>query len=116
MSTSGEKLGTIDDVLFEQSIEPDSPPLNAADRTGVTIRYLLLRLVVAWLGSKPRGDSSCTCRHHQLVSDEIDSTRDELRQAPRFENLVPLSRQDEVMICNHFEVPDYWLSSQQADS
>jgi hypothetical protein len=116
MSTSGEKLGTIDDVLFEQSIEPDSLPLNAADRTGVTIRYLLLRLGGALGLGRSRVVIPAVLADTTSWSVTIDTTRDELRHAPRFENLVPLSRQDEVMICNHFEVPYYWLSGQQADS
>jgi hypothetical protein len=111
VSASGESLGTISDVLFEYQPESESDVRSqtAADRSAVTIRYLLVDL---------RGPLGLQWRRIALPAEladthgwtvTVDSTKDELRSAPRFDGLAPLSRQDEVTIRSHFGVEHYWI-------
>ncbi len=112
VSPTGESLGTVSDVLFEHHPEhdDDASSRNAADRRNVTIRYVLLD-VGGFLGIQSRkvavpSDIADTSGW----SITIDSTRSELRAAPRFDSLAPLSRQDEVTIRAFFGVNHYWLN------
>ena len=109
---NGEVLGTIVDVLFETvpGNEHDDAPRTAADRRSVIIRYLVL----AFGGFLGLGQSRVAIP--AVLADTnawivpIDATRDEIRHAPKFDELSPLSRQDEVTICSYFDVPFYWLN------
>ena len=108
----GESLGTIVDVLFENKVtqDGDNAPHSAADRRGVVIRYVLVS-VGGFLGmGKSRIAVPAVLADTNGWIVNIDTTREELRAAPRFDNLAPLSRQDEVTISTYFEVPFYWLS------
>jgi hypothetical protein len=113
MSASGESLGTIVDVLFENRLLPDGEelPRSAADRRSVIIRYVL----VSFGGVLGLGRSRVAVP--AVLADttgwqvRIDTTREELRAAPRFDSLAPLSRQDEVTIGSYFDVPLYWLET-----
>ena len=110
VSMTGEQLGTIVDVLFERSHANDDTPRSAADRRGVTIRYVLVSFGgVLGLG-KTRVAVPAELADTNAWVVTIDSTREELRAAPKFDNLAPLSRQDEVTICSYFDVPFYWLN------
>ncbi|MDQ3656109.1 MAG: PRC-barrel domain-containing protein [Chloroflexota bacterium] len=113
ISVDGEAIGTIVDVLFENRIMPEgqSLPRSAADRRSVIIRYVL----VSFGGVLGMGKSRVAVP--AMLADttgwqvRIDTTREELRAAPRFDSLAPLSRQDEVTICSYFDVPLYWLNN-----
>ncbi len=113
-TAGGEPLGTIVDVLFENRLLPEGEraPQSAADRRGVIIRYVL----VSFGGVLGVGRSRVAVP--AMLADttgwqvRIDTTREELRAAPRFDTLAPLSRQDEVTICTYFDVPLYWLNGQ----
>jgi hypothetical protein len=111
VSADGASLGTVSDVLFEYQPESESDlrSRTAADRSAVTIRYLLvdLRGPLGLQWKRVALPAELADTHGWTVS--VDSTRDELRSAPRFDALAPLSRQDEVTIRNHFGVPHYWL-------
>jgi hypothetical protein len=111
VSTDGTALGTVVDVLFERHPESDGKgPRSAADKSGVTIRYVLVSFG-GFLGlGRARVAVPAILADTNNWSITIDTTREELRSAPRFDSLAPLSRQDEVMICNHFGVPYYWLN------
>lgn len=111
ISTSGESLGMIVDVLFENRLMPEDESVSqsAADRRSVIFRYVL----VSFGGVLGLGKSRVALP--AILADttgwqvRIDTTREELRAAPRFDTLAPLSRQDEVTICSYFAVPLYWL-------
>jgi hypothetical protein len=116
VSGNGDSLGTISDVLFEYQPESEAEVRSrtAADRSAVTIRYVVVDL---------RGPLGLHLKRVALPAEladthgwtvTVDSTKDELRSAPRFDALAPLSRQDEVTIRNHFGVPHYWI--QQGNS
>ncbi len=112
VSPSGETLGTVSDVLFEHHPEQDDDGAsrNAADRRNVTIRYVLLD-VGGFLGIHSRKvavPSEIADTSGWTIN--IDSTRSELKSAPRFDSLAPLSRQDEVTIRAYFGVSHYWLN------
>ncbi len=113
ITVDGDPLGSIVDVLFENRLMPDgeTAPRSAADRRTVIIRYVL----VSFGGVLGVGKSRVAVP--ELLADttgwqvRIDTSREELRAAPRFDALAPLSRQDEVTICTYFDVPLYWLDT-----
>ena len=100
VSADGDSLGTVSDVLFEYQQESDSDlrSRSAADRSAVTIRYLLvdLRGPLGLQWKRVALPAELADTHGWTVA--VDATRDELRSAPRFDGLAPLSRQDEVTI------------------
>lgn len=110
-SANGEVLGTIVDVLFENRLMPEGEtgPRSAADRRGVTIRYVLVSFGGVLGVGKSRVAVPAVLADTTGWQVRIDTTREEFRGAPRFDNLAPLSRQDEVTICSYFDVPLYWL-------
>jgi hypothetical protein len=113
----GESLGTIVDVLFENKLLPDgdSAPRSAADRRSVVIRYVLVS-AGGFLGigrSRVAVPAVLADTNGWIVN--IDTTREELHAAPTFDNLAPLSRQDEVTICTYFDVPFYWQGNHETD-
>jgi hypothetical protein len=111
VSGDGARLGTVSDVLFEYQpeSEADLRSRTAADRSAVTIRYLLvdLRGPLGLQWKRVALPAELADTHGWTVT--VESTKDELRSAPRFDALAPLSRQDEVTIRNHFGVPHYWI-------
>jgi hypothetical protein len=115
VSPAGDALGTVSDVLFEYQpgLGEDHRSRSAADRSGVTIRYLLVDLRgplgLQWKRIALPAELADT--HGWTVT--VEASRDELRSAPRFDGLAPLSRQDEVTIRTHFGVANYWI--QQAN-
>jgi len=117
VSASGEPLGTIVDVLFERVPgESEDSPWSAGDRRGVTIRYVLVSFG-GFLGvGKARVAVPAVLADTNGWTITLDTTLEELRGAPRFDNLTPLSRQDEVTICSYFGVPFYWLNGHGSGS
>jgi hypothetical protein len=117
VSPSGETLGTVSDVLFEHrpANDDDATSREAADRRNVTIRYVLLD-VGGFLGIHSRKVAvPSEMADTSGWSITIDSTRSELRGAPRFDSLAPLSRQDEVTIRAYFGVNHYWLNGSERE-
>ena len=85
--------------------------MSAADRSAVTIRYLQIDFG-GFLGIGRRQvavPAELADTHGWTV--KVDFTREELRHAPRFDPLSPMSRQDEVNIRSHFGVPHYWITN-----
>jgi len=113
ISVDGEAIGTIVDVLFENRIMPEgeSMPRSAADRRSVIIRYVLVSFGGVLGVGKSRVAVPAMLADTTGWQVRIDTTREELRAAPRFDSLAPLSRQDEVTICGYFDVPLYWLNN-----
>lgn len=116
-TVDGEPLGSIVDVLFENRLMPDGKmaPRSAADRRTVIIRYVLVSFGGVMGVGKSRVALPAVLADTTGWQVRIDSTREELRAAPRFDALAPLSRQDEVTICTYFDVPLYWLESSDRD-
>jgi hypothetical protein len=117
VTPGGEPLGSIVDVLFENNLSPegDNAPRSAADRRSVTIRYVLVSFG-GFLGvgkSRVAVPAELADTNGWVVT--IDTTQEEIRNAPKFDNLAPLSRQDEVTICSYFDVPFYWLNGNGHD-
>ncbi len=118
ISREGEGIGTIVDVLFENRLMPDGEATSrsAADRRSVIIRYVLVSFGGVLGVGKSRVAVPAMLADTTGWQVRIDTTREELRAAPRFDSLAPLSRQDEVTICSYFDVPLYWLDpSEQAE-
>lgn len=115
ISVHGEVIGTIVDVLFENRIMPEgeSLPRSAADRRSVIIRYVLVSFGGVLGMGKSRVAVPAMLADTTSWQVRIDTTREELRAAPRFDSLAPLSRQDEVTICSYFDAPLYWLNPSQ---
>ena len=114
ISTSGDSLGIIVDVLFENRLMPEGESISrsAADRRSVIIRYVLMSFGGVLGMGKSRVAVPALLADTTGWQVRLDTTRDELRAAPRFDTLAPLSRQDEVTICSYFDVPLYWLTDQ----
>lgn len=113
VSSTGELLGTVVDVLFEyHASDPGIGfPKGAADLDGITVRYVLVQ-VKGMLGlGRFRVAVPASISDTSSWSVRINTTRRELQTAPRFDDLAPLSRQDEVTISNHFDVPKYWQAT-----
>lgn len=109
---AGASLGTITDVLFELKPRTEGEALSqsAADRSSVVIRYVLVDFGGAL------GFNSQRVAVPEVLADTtgwtivLDTSRAELRDAPRFDSLSPLSRRDEVTIRKHFGVENYWIA------
>ncbi len=113
MASNGEELGTVTDVLFEFHPETEDSPRSrsAADRSTVTIRYLQIDFGGILGFGRRQVAIPAELADTQGWTVTADVTRDELRQAPRYDPLSPMSRQDEVTIRSHFGVPHYWISN-----
>lgn len=113
ISIDGEMLATIVDVLFETRLTPEGESMSrsAADRRSVIIRYVLVSFGGVLGMGKSRVAIPAPLADTTGWQVRIETTREELRAAPRFDNLAPLSRQDEVTICSYFDVPLYWLDN-----
>lgn len=115
VTLSGESLGMIVDVLFENILSPEGKTASqsASDRSHVIIRYVLVSYGgVLGIGKSRIAVPAVLADTNGWVV-KIDTTRSELHGAPKFDSLAPLSRQDEVKICSYFDVPFYWLSEHQ---
>jgi hypothetical protein len=112
VALNGEPLGTIVDVLFENKLLPDGEdtPRSATDRRSVIIRYILVSFGGILGMKKTRVAVPAVLADTSGWTVKIDTSREELQGAPKFENLAPLSRQDEVTMCTYFDVPFYWLN------
>ncbi len=111
LDRAGQLAGTIEDVLFEVSPSTDGRivPESATDRRGVTIRYLIVSFGGVFGIGKARVAVPALLADTNAWIVPINVHREDLRSAPRFDGVRPLSRQDEVSICTWFDVPLYWL-------
>ncbi len=103
-SQAGEQLGVVVDALLE--LNPDF-----TSNEDCTVRYLIVRhrelmRIKRWIVAVPRDAVEPNARGFVIKRDLSD-----LRRAPRFNPIVPLSRQQEVRILQYFNVPHYWLDS-----
>lgn len=115
VSMTGESLGKVSDVLFERRIPDDPGAVSPSTGRPEIARYLLLRI----------GGVRRLARQHVAIPTErvaevtssrivLSATKRVVQEAPRFDELAPMSRQDEVRICTHFDVPQYWIRDQPA--
>ncbi len=112
LDASGEHLGQIVDVLFETRLSHHDAPKSAADRTSVTVRYIVVRLGGFMGLGKSLVAIPAELADTTAWTVPVETSRAEVRRAPRFTALAPLSRQDEVTIREHFGVPVYWITDQ----
>jgi hypothetical protein len=115
VSTTGESLGKVSDVLFERRI-PDDPGAASTSAGHPDIaRYLVVR--IGGVRRLARQQVAVpTERVAEVTSSRIvlSVAKQVVQEAPRFDELTPMSRQDEVLICTHFDVPQYWIHDQPA--
>lgn len=113
VSTKGEPLGKVSDVLFERRIREDQDdsdlddsPAPAAD----IVRYVILSFGGVLRLARQRvaipAERVAEVTGSRIV---LSVTKQIIQNAPRFDELSPMSRQDEVRLCTHFDVPQYWL-------
>ena len=112
LDRAGQVAGVIQDVLFEVLPTADGRmvPESATDRSGVTVRYLIVSFGGLLGMGKARVAIPAILADTSSWSVPVNVHREDLRRAPRFDGIRPLSRQDEVTICTWFDVPLYWLS------
>jgi hypothetical protein len=117
LDRAGQLAGVIEDVLFEVSPSADGRigPESATDRRGVTVRYLIVSFGGLLGMGKARVAIPAILAETGSWSVPVNVHREDLRRAPRFDGVRPLSRQDEVAICTWFDVPLYWLSDSPAN-
>lgn len=110
MSATGQPVGRVSDVLFEQRLVEDqrsAPPPAASPEI---VRYLVVRL-----GGMLRLTRQYVAVPAERVSEmttariSLSLSRQAILEAPRFNGYASMSRQDEVRICAYFDVPQYWL-------
>ncbi len=109
VSVSGEPLGKVADVIYERRI-PEDPATNPAAGSPDIVRYLVIRIgglrrFARYLVAVP-GERVAEVTHSRIV---LSVRKRVILEAPRYDELAPMSRQDEVRICTHFDVPQYWI-------
>ncbi len=111
VTVTGETIGSVSDVLYETRLTDDSDPPSRIElqRAEIIARYL----VVQFGGVLRLGRQRVALPTPVVVKTNweliiISATRDEVQSAPRYDDVSPLSRQDEVTICTHYGVPLYW--------
>lgn len=113
---AGNHLGIVSDVLFEvrPATEDDVISQSAADRRSVTIRYVLIDFggMLGFNAQRVAVPAELADTTGWTIG--LEASRAELRSAPRFDSLAPLSRRDEITIRSHFGVAHYWLNSSEA--
>lgn len=110
LSTAGEPLGKVADVLFERRIDENPESGDAPARAPDIVRYLILRFG-GLLGFTRQRVAIPAERVAEVTGSRIvlSVTKHSVQNAPRFDDLSPMSRQDEVRLCSYFDVPQYWL-------
>lgn len=111
VTVTGESIGTVSDVLYERRLEDDTDPQTALElqRAEVIARYI----VVQFGGVLRMGRQRVALPTPLVVKSNwelivVSANREEIQTAPRYDDISPLSRQDEVTMCTHFGVPLYW--------
>lgn len=111
VTVSGETIGSVSDVLYERRLadETETPPRGDPQGVEIIARYF----VVQFGGVLRVGRQRVALPTPVVVRTNweliiVSVTREELQSAPRYDDVSPLSRQDEVTICTHYGVPLYW--------
>ncbi len=101
-ATDGE-IGHVEDFLF--------------DDDSWSIRYLVVDTSNWWLGHKvvvaPRWITSVSWPDAKV---SVDLTRQAVKDAPPYDGLVPLDRQQETGIHEHYGRPGYWTTETDRES
>jgi len=111
VDSRSEPLGKITDVLFERRL-PDERGVAAPYGPPGIVRYLILNS-----GGLLRLTRQRTAVPVERVAEftpsriVLSASKRIIQEAPRYDEIAPLSRQDEVRICAHFNVPQYWLQA-----
>lgn len=114
ISSEGETIGEITEVLYEVTLE-DLDDDGQAD-TNEARRILPRYFIIAFGGMLGMG------RHRTAIPTEIveadrvpimvQTTREFVQAAPRFDLINALSRQDEVAIRQYYGIANYWLEQE----
>lgn len=111
VTVTGDMVGSVSDVLYETRLadDADAHPGVEPQRDQVIARYI----VIQFGGVLGLGRHRVALPTPLVVKTNWDvvvvsCTRDEVQTAPRYDDISPLSRQDEVTMCTHFGVPLYW--------
>lgn len=111
VDTRGMPLGKVSDVLFERHLPDERGMVAKAGQPGI-VRYLILNY-----GGLMRLTRQRTAVPVERVAEVtpsrivVSASKRTIQEAPRYDEIAPLSRQDEVRICAHFNVPQYWLET-----
>jgi hypothetical protein len=110
-SQYGEVMGRVTDALYEP--EPERAP-EELRIPGVSDDRLLLRYLIVRLGGRlglGRQRIAIPSERVRIRGTDIvvRITHEEMMAAPRFDEHMTLSRQDEATIRRHFDVPFYWI-------
>lgn len=111
VDSRGMPLGKVSDVLFERHLPDERGMASKAGQPGI-VRYLILNY-----GGMMRLTRQRTAVPVERVAEitpsriVVSASKRTIHEAPRYDEIAPLSRQDEVRICAHFNVPQYWLES-----
>ncbi|CAA9551692.1 MAG: hypothetical protein AVDCRST_MAG43-1109 [uncultured Thermomicrobiales bacterium] len=111
VTVTGETIGSVTDVLYETRLGDDSDSSASVElqQAEIVPRYF----VVQFGGVLRVGRQRVALPTPVVVKTNwelviVSATREEVQSAPRYDDLSPLSRQDEVAICTHYGVPLYW--------
>jgi hypothetical protein len=112
VSRDGEVIGEISDVLYEMTLD-DTDRDGKPDPGGA--RMMVTRYFVVGFGGMLGMGRHRTAIPAELVEADpepmiVRATRSLVQSAPRLDHDNPLSRQDEVTIRGHFNVPNYWMT------
>jgi len=111
VTVTGESIGSVADVLYETRLEEDTDPQSNLELTQADV---IARYIVVQFGGVLRMGRQRVALPNPLVVKTnwelivVSASREEIQGAPRYDDISPLSRQDEVMMCTHFGVPLYW--------
>jgi len=111
VTVTGESIGSVADVLYEAHLEEDTDPQSNLELTQADV---IARYIVVQFGGVLRMGRQRVALPNPLVVKTnwdlivVSASREEIQGAPRYDDISPLSRQDEVMMCTHFGVPLYW--------
>lgn len=117
VTVSGESIGSVSDVLYETRLKDD---IDAQGQFQLQQADVISRYVIVQFGGVLRmGRQRVALPMPVVVKTNwelvvISAGREEIQAAPRYDELIPLSRQDEVTMCTHFGVPLYWLQESEA--
>lgn len=111
VTVTGETIGSVSDVLYETRLvdESETPTGIELQRAEIISRYFVVQFGGVLRVGRQRVAMPTPVVvkiHWELII--VSATRDEVQGAPRYDDLSPLSRQDEVTICTHYGVPLYW--------
>lgn len=111
VTVSGDSVGTVADVLYETPLGDDAEPQYSMENQRAEV---LARYVVVQFGGVLRMGRQRVALPAPLIAASnwdqvvVSASRNEIQSAPRYDDISPLSRQDEVTMCTHFGVPLYW--------